>query len=50
MSKEIKSKKETQREIEERIKYFMKFQSNRNVKPKNLNRIPNYNDYSTLIN
>ena len=49
MSKEIKSKKETQREIEERIKYFMKFQSNRNVKPKNLNRIPNYNDYSTLI-
>ena len=49
MSKEIKSKKETQKQIEERIKYFMKFKSNKNIKQKNLNRIPNYNDYSTLI-
>ena len=49
MSKEIKSKKEKQKQIEERIKYFMKFQSNKNIKQKNLNRIPNYNDYSTLI-
>ena len=48
MSKESKTKKETQKQIEERIKYFMKFQSNRNIKQKNLNRIPNFNDYSTL--
>ena len=47
--KEINSKKETQRQIEERIKYFMKFQENKNIKQKNLNRIPNFNDYSTLI-
>ena len=47
--KEINSKKETQKQIEERIKYFMKFQENKNIKQKNLNRIPNFNDYSTLI-
>ena len=49
MSKKINSKKQTQKEIEERIKYFMKFHSNNNTKMKNLNRIPNFNDYSTLI-
>ena len=49
MSKDINSKKQTQKQIEERIKYFMKIQSNKNVKPKNLNRIPNLSDYSTLI-
>ena len=49
MSKEAKTKKETQKQIEERIKYFMKLQSNQNMKQKNLNRIPNFNDYSTLI-
>ena len=47
--KEINSKKETQRQIEERIKYFMKFQENKTIKQKNLDRIPNFNDYSTLI-
>ena len=49
MSKEINSNKEKQKQIEERIKYFMQFQSNKNIKQKNLNRIPNFNDYSTLI-
>ena len=49
MSKDINPKKQTQKQIEERIKYFMKIQSNKNVKPKNLNRIPNLSDYSTLI-
>jgi len=48
MSKDINPKKQTQKQIEERIKYFMKIQSNKNVKPKNLNRIPNLSDYSTL--
>ena len=49
MSKEKNSKKEKQSQIEERIKYFMKLQSNKNVKQKNLKRIPNFHDYSTLI-
>ena len=49
MSKDINPKKQTQKQIEERIKYFMKIQSNKNAKPKNLNRIPNLSDYSTLI-
>ena len=30
MSKDLNSKKETQKQMEERIKYFMKLQSNRN--------------------
>ena len=49
MSKEINPKKQTQKQIEERIQYFMKLQSNKNLKPKNLNRIQNFSDYSTLI-
>ena len=49
MSQEKNSKKEKQSQIEERIKYFMKLQSNKNVKQKNLKRIPNFHDYSTLI-
>ena len=49
MSKEQNSKKETKKQIEERIKYFMKLQTNENKKQKNLNRIPNFSDYSTLI-
>ena len=49
MSKDLNSKKETQKQMEERIKYFMKLQSNRNSKQKKLNRIQNFNDYSTLI-
>ena len=49
MSKEKNSKKEKQSQIEERIKYFMKLQSNKSVKQKNLKRIPNFHDYSTLI-
>ena len=49
MSKDINSKKETQKQMEERIKYFMKLQSNRNSKQKKLNRIQNFSDYSTLI-
>ena len=49
MSNEHNSKKETKKQIEERIKYFMKLQTNENKKQKNLNRIPNFSDYSTLI-
>ena len=51
MSKNLNSKKETQRHIEERIKYFMKYQSNKNIprQNSNLTRIPNFSDYSTLI-
>ena len=45
----INKEKETQKQIEERIKYFMKFQSNKNIKQTNLSRIPNFTDYSTLI-
>ena len=49
MSKDTNPKKQIQKEIEERIKYFMKLQSTSNVKAKKLNRIPNFSDYSTLI-
>ena len=36
-------------QIEERVKYFMKFQKQNNKKQKNLNYIEKFDDYSTLI-
>ena len=48
--KNNKEKKiDQQQKIEERVKYFMKYQQHFNNKEKNLKRIPNYDIYSTLI-
>ena len=41
-------KKSLQEKVEERVLFFMKFQP-QNCMKKNLNRFPNYNGYSTLI-
>ena len=44
-----KKSKAVQEQIEERVKYFMKYQPQNNIKQKNLKRSPKSDNYSTLI-